>query len=204
MAAWYYGTGDDSFGAEFSADGTPTGQNTHGSRVIWRASTQVGCSVSKCPGSSNDDSNFIMCHFGNGVSWNQVSKPGTCNPDKQDTTVNLGKPLGHTPPNGGTDQNTFPIGTKLQGAGSSRAPLSNSSSEAPPSNLSSNGTSSSNMTMSEGSPSQTTSSLTGGITSSTSSTAPIMQAPSTPTAGGWPNFPFGHWPHPPWQMSSEQ
>ena len=98
METWYYGVGTDSFEAEFNPDGTTTGNDTHGSRVIWRASTQMGCAVSNCPGNDNSDSFSVMCNFGNGVSWNQVSKPGTCNPTETDVKVNLGKPLGHTPP----------------------------------------------------------------------------------------------------------
>ena len=98
METWYYGVGTDSFEAEFNPDGTTTGNDTHGSRVIWRASTQMGCAVSNCPGNDNNDSFSVMCHFGNGVSWNQVSKPGTCNPTETDVKVNLGKPLGHTSP----------------------------------------------------------------------------------------------------------
>ena len=73
METWYYGTGDDSFSAEFNPDGSTTGNDTHGSRVLWRASMQMGCAVFHCPGNDKSGSFSVMCHFGNGVSWNQVS-----------------------------------------------------------------------------------------------------------------------------------
>ncbi len=110
VQGWYYGVGQDSFEAEFNAAGAPTGAGTHGDRIIWRPSKDVGCSQTKCNPYKQDPTNpglRIVCHFGDDTATNQGAVPG----DTQNIIQNLGDPLGHTNMQSGT----VPPGTKPTG-----------------------------------------------------------------------------------------